>query len=62
MIVESATNLKWANAEHTAIDMNVKFIHIDEIFPFTATPHDSEAHGRALYAAALSGQYGPINP
>lgn len=29
---------------------------------FTASKHDSEEHGRAIYAAAAAGEYGEISP
>lgn len=31
-------------------------------FPFNATPHDCEEHGRQIYARALAGEFGPIAP
>lgn len=30
--------------------------------PFTATPDDTEQHGREIYAAALAGEYGQVAP
>lgn len=30
--------------------------------PFTASPDDTEAHGRELYAQAVAGDFGPIAP
>ena len=30
--------------------------------PFTATPNDTEQHGRDIYAAALAGEYGQVAP
>jgi hypothetical protein len=30
--------------------------------PFTASPDDSEQHGRELYAQALAGELGPVAP
>ena len=56
-------NLKWANAEKTAIDMEVRFSHLPSSrVAFTAVKGDSEAHGRELYARALAGEYGSIAP
>ena len=51
---------KWANAEQTLIDLTIKWDGIGEELPFTASPTDSEAHGRAIFAAAVAGEYGPI--
>jgi hypothetical protein len=60
MQLEYAKNPKWANAEQTLIDLTIKWDGIDEELPFTASPDDSEAHGRALFAAAQAGEFGPV--
>lgn len=59
--INSAANPKWANADHTAIDLDVDFEHLDEeTVRFTATPYDIMPHGVYLYQQALMGTYGPI--
>ena len=55
-----AKNAKWANKEHTLIDVVARFEEINEDLPFTADPNDPEEHGRDIYARALSGDYGVI--
>ena len=60
MQLEYAKDPKWANAEQTLIDLTIKWDGIDEELPFTAYPDDSEAHGRALFAAAQAGEFGPV--
>jgi hypothetical protein len=60
MQLEYAKNPVWANAEHTMIDLTVRFAEIPEDLPFTASPDDTEAHGRAIFAAAQAGEYGPV--
>jgi hypothetical protein len=60
MQIEYATNPLWANAEHTIIDLKIKLVGIDEELPFTASPDDCEAHGRAMFAAAVAGEYGAV--
>ena len=50
---------KFSNFQRTQIDCQIEH----EIFgwiPFTASPDDSEEFGRALYAALLAGEFGPI--
>ena len=59
-IVEYVNTLKYANEEHTAIDLSVKFSHINEEISFTASINDSEAHGVDLYNRAVNGEFGPI--
>lgn len=44
------------------IDVLVVFPWLDQEVPFTATPDDSEAHGRELYVRAISGEFGPVAP
>jgi len=60
MQLEYAKDPAWANAEHTMIDLVVKFSHINQELPFTAVPDDSEAHCREIFAAAVAGDYGPV--
>jgi hypothetical protein len=60
MQLEYAKKPVWANAEHTMIDLTIKWVEIDEELPFTASPNDVEAHGRAIFAAAQAGEYGPV--
>ena len=60
MQLEYAKNPVWANAEHTMIDLLIKWDAIDEEFPFTASPTDVEAHGRAIFEAAVAGQFGEV--
>jgi hypothetical protein len=60
IILESARTPVWANTEHTAIDLIVKFGHLPNEVPFTASANDSEAHGREIFAAAAEGQFGAV--
>ena len=60
MNLQYAKDPVWANAEQTLIDLTIKWDGIAEELPFTASPTDSEAHGRAIFAAALNGDFGPV--
>lgn len=60
MQLEYAKNPRWANVEHTMIDLTIKWDVIDEELPFTANPNDCEEHGRAIFAAAAAGQFGEV--
>lgn len=60
MQLQYAKDPVWADAEHTMIDLTIKWDGINEEFPFTASPTDVEAHGRAIFEAAVSGQFGEI--
>ena len=58
----SLTNPRWANAEQTMIDCEITTSQFgDEALPFTASASDVEAHGRAIFADIVAGQYGPIS-
>ena len=61
MQLEYAKNPVWANAEHTMIDLTIKWKGWDEELPFTAAPNDSEEHGCQLYRMASNGEFGPID-
>jgi hypothetical protein len=60
MQLEYAKDPCWANAEHTMIDLTIKWVEIDEELPFTASPSDCEEHGCAIFAAAVAGEYGAV--
>ena len=60
MHLQYAKDPRWANPEQTLIDLTIKWTGIDEELPFTASPTDTEAHGRAIFAAAVAGDFGPI--
>jgi hypothetical protein len=58
--LEYAKDPHWADAAHTMIDLTIKWVGINEEYPFTASPADVEAHGRAIFEAAVAGQFGPV--
>jgi hypothetical protein len=60
MQLEYAKNPRWVNAEHTMIDITIKWDGINEEYPFTASPTDVEAHGRAIFEQASQGAFGPV--
>jgi hypothetical protein len=60
MNLEYAKNPVWANAEHTMIDLTIKWDGINQEYPFTASPTDCEAHGRAIFEAAAAGNFGGV--
>jgi hypothetical protein len=54
-------NPVWANAEHTRIDCEVDFGHLDEEFvPFTADPTDKMEYSKTIFDECVAGQYGTI--
>ena len=60
MQLEYAKNPVWADPKHTMIDLTIKWDGINEEYPFSASPTDVEAHGRAIFDAAVAGQFGEI--
>jgi len=60
MQLEYAKNPRWVNAKHTMIDLEIKWDSINMELPFTASPTDCEAHGRAIFEAAVAGQFGDV--
>ena len=59
MKITNITNLTWANAEHTMINVALETDVFGEI-PFSASPDDVEAHGREIFADAVAGKFGVI--
>lgn len=60
--INSVRNLRWADREHTLLDMEVDFDELDEEYvPFTAVETgDPEPHTAILWANGVAGMYGPI--
>ena len=50
--------MRWANAEHTGIDMIVTIN--GQKLPFTARADDPEDYGRELFNRAVAGEFGEI--
>ena len=59
MLLTNITKPAWANAEHTLIDVTATHYRAGEI-KFTASPDDTEEHGRAIFADAVAGKFGAI--
>jgi len=52
---------RWANPEKTQIDCEITTSQFgDEVLPFTASINDVEQHGRDIFNAIVSGEYGII--
>lgn len=62
IVIESVVDPVWADAEKTRIYCMVKAAHMAAPLRFLASPTDSEAHGREIYAKAASGAYGEVAP
>ena len=62
MFYSLVSQLRYANAGRTAIDCFVAFDKFASPLPFTASPDDSEAHGREIFAKAVAGQFGAVAP
>ncbi|EQA4952284.1 DUF4376 domain-containing protein [Salmonella enterica subsp. diarizonae serovar 48:i:z] len=51
-----------AYTESGLINCLVHFEGFADFIPFTASPDDTEEHGRQIYADLKAGKYGPITP
>jgi len=60
MRLEYAKDPRWVNAEHTSIDLTIKWEGVKDELPFTASPNDCEAHGKAIFEAAKASQFGVV--
>lgn len=61
MNIISASNPQWADAAQTRINLDIETGKYG-VIPFTASPNDSEKHGRDLFAQAIAGDFGAIAP
>lgn len=60
-VLQSLTNPRWADAEHTSIDCEITTSQFgNEVLPFTASPNDVEPHGRSIFAKLVAGDFGAI--
>lgn len=61
--VTDAKNPVWANDDKNAITLDVNFAELpgEDYVSFTASPSDTEEHGRTIYANAVNGDYGTIS-
>lgn len=50
----------WSNEKHSTIDCIVRFSHLRNEMPFTASPLDNEAHGREIFERCTEGEFGPV--
>ncbi len=60
MKYSSVRDLRWANLEKNLVNCIVNFDHLKIEVPFTASPNDTEAHGREIYHRCISGDFGII--
>ncbi len=57
----SVSSPVWADEANTIINCIITTSQFgNEQLPFTASPNDVEAHGRAIFADLVAGAYGPI--
>lgn len=54
-------NLRYSSPDNSSVDLEIEHPEYGWI-PFTATPDDTEQHGRDIYEAALAGEYGQVAP
>jgi hypothetical protein len=59
MNIETLKSPHFANADKTLINCEIEHETYGWI-PFTASPDDSEQHGREIFAALIAGDHGPI--
>jgi len=62
MKYNTVSNLRFSSPDESSIDMDVFFVELNEAVPYTASPHDSEAHSRELFEKAMAGKFGKIRP
>lgn len=60
--VEFAKNPVFSSEDKSAIDLIVKFEHLDTEVPFTASPNDPAIHGKDIYERAKAGEWGQVQP
>jgi hypothetical protein len=62
LTIQYAKNPVWNDAEHTSVDLTVKFEEFNEELPFAATSYDPMPYGVELYNRAVANEFGEIAP
>ena len=62
LTIEYAYDPVYGSPDGQTINLQVKFVEMAEVLPFTATPYDPEPYGVELYYNAQAGDYGPVAP
>lgn len=60
LTIEYANNPRWSTADHSTVDLDVKFFEFESIIPFTAKNNDITEHGKTLYGKTIVGDFGEI--
>jgi hypothetical protein len=62
MKYSAVRNCKWAHEDHSSIECEVNFNHVnsEEWTPFGANPNDHYEHGREIFAKAVAGEFGEV--
>jgi len=58
--IESVTNLKWKDDEHTFFSCDVKYVEFNEVHPAGVNATDPYAHIQELWTKGIAGEYGVI--
>jgi len=56
------SNPRYSDEKKSGVVLTVHFDHLSKPHPFLAVPHDTEPHGKQLYAEAIAGKFGAIAP
>lgn len=59
--VYTVKNPRWSNSEKQTIDCEITTNTLKGEVPFTASPYDSEFHGRDIFYRCMNLEFGPID-
>ena len=58
--IYTVKNPRWSNSDKQTIDCEITTNTLKEEVPFTASPYDSESHGRDIFFRCMNNEFGPI--
>lgn len=58
--IYTVKNPRWSNADKQTIDCEITTNILNGEVPFTASPYDSELHGRDIFFRCINNEFGPI--
>lgn len=58
--IYTVKNPRWSNSDKKTIDCEITTNTLKGEVPFTASPYDSELHGRDIFFRCMNNEFGPI--
>ena len=58
--IYTVKNPRWSNSDKKTIDCEITTNTLKNEVPFTASPYDTESHGRDIFSRCMNNEFGSI--